>query len=229
MQTKHLDQTREYRPIIISIPTWLVGATTLAWFAASVMNFIPFARNTSAWDALTLHVPGHQGNWWHVLVGLPFFMAFPMLWLNLRILFSQKQSKTGIMGPHFILAIISGICTALVEVPFIAQRAGTSGMQRFEVIILGLGILSSGIWVLCARRKWIDRIHANLLGLSTAYLANLAICQIIYSEATGNAWSRAGWLASTVLIFPIGAEWLCLMMKMQSLQATGVSQNPHPA
>jgi hypothetical protein len=56
---------------------------------AMAIVFLPFAFDTSPLDAVTLRVPGNQGNWWHALVGTPFFLAFPMLWLRLRSLFSE--------------------------------------------------------------------------------------------------------------------------------------------
>lgn len=63
METRSLEETGEHRLSIGSAPLWLQGVAALAWLAACAMVFLPFARNTSAWDALTLHVPGDQGNW----------------------------------------------------------------------------------------------------------------------------------------------------------------------
>lgn len=219
MGTRSIATADGSRPLIESCPRWLQVGAALAWLAASAMVFVPFARETSAWDALTLHVPGDQGNWWHVLVGLPFFLAYPMLWLGLPALFSAGQSKGRRFGPLLVLASISSIGTALVEAPFVALRAGTSALQRFEVIVLGLGVLCAGASVLVARRRRIRGGDASLMALSTAYLANLAICLIVYSEATGSVWSKFGWLASTVLAVPMGAEWLWLLFKMWSLPA----------
>lgn len=152
-------------------------------------------------------------------MGFPVFLAYPILWLGLRPLFSASHSRGRSFWPLLVLASISGIGTALVEAPFVALRAGTSGLQRFEVIVLWLGILAAGISVLLARRRWIGSGDAALMGMITAYLANLAICLIVYSEARGSVWSRAGWLASTVLVVPMGAEWLWLLFKMWSLPA----------
>jgi hypothetical protein len=50
----------------------------LVWLFAGAAMFLPFASDTSPWDAMTLRVPGNQGNWWHFLVGLPFLLAIPM-------------------------------------------------------------------------------------------------------------------------------------------------------
>jgi hypothetical protein len=73
-------------------PTWVNAIGLLVWLFAGAVAFLPFAFNTSPWDAVTLRVPGNQGNWWHVLVGAPFFLAYPMIWLRLRLLFSTQLS-----------------------------------------------------------------------------------------------------------------------------------------
>jgi len=53
------------------------GAFALAvWLLAGTAMFLPFASDTSPWDAVTFRVPGNQGNWWHFLVGLPFLILF---------------------------------------------------------------------------------------------------------------------------------------------------------
>lgn len=219
METKSIPMAGGTRPLIDSAPFLLRSGAALAWIAAAAMVFIPFARNTSAWDALTLHVPGDQGNWWHVLVGLPFFLAYPLVWLSLRRFLSAKPLARKASLPLIVFASVSAMGTALVEAPFVAQRAGTSTLQRTEVILLGLGILCAGVGVLLARRRQIAGSDGSSMAMSTAYLANLAICLIVYGEATGSIWSRAGWLAATVLVIPIGAEWLWLQFKMWRLPA----------
>jgi hypothetical protein len=217
METKSVSIASGSRPLIYSAPLLLRSVSVLAWIAAAAMVFVPFARYTSAWDALTLHVPGDQGNWWHVLVGLPFFLAYPLAWLSVGRFLSVKPLAGTVSLSLIVFASVSALGTALVEAPFVAQRAGTSTLQRFEVIVLGLGILSAGVGVLLARRRRIGVGDTCLMAMSTAYLANLAICLIVYSEATGSVWSRAGWLASTVLAVPIGCQWLWLQFRMWTL------------
>ena len=73
-------------------PMWMTYVFLLVWFVAAVAVFLPFARDTSPWNAVTLRVPGDQGNWWHVLVGAPFFLAYPMIWLRLRYVRSRNLS-----------------------------------------------------------------------------------------------------------------------------------------
>lgn len=195
-------------------PGWGVKVITLlVWLVAGVVAFIPFARDTSPWNAVTLHVPGNQGNWWHVLVGAPFFLAFPMIWLRLRSLFST-QSPTATGRRLVWIAVGSSIAgTALVQLPFLFHLAGTSEWQRLSVLSLGFGTVIASATILFLRRHHISPTRACLVGLDTAYLANAALCLVVYSEATGSLWSRSGWLVSIILIWPIAFELLWLLLQ----------------
>jgi len=73
-------------------PVWFNSVALLISVTAAVTAFLPIALDTPPWDAVRLKVPGNQGNWWHVLIGAPFFLAFPMIWLRLRSLFSRRLS-----------------------------------------------------------------------------------------------------------------------------------------
>src|ERR1700738_440603 len=109
---------------------WVNALALLVWLLAGVVVFLPFAFNTSPWDAVTLRVPGDQGNWWHALIGAPFFLAFPMIWLRLRALFSKQLSTS--TGRRFIWTAsgLSIVGTIAVEMPFLFHLAGTSESQR---------------------------------------------------------------------------------------------------
>ena len=132
-------------------PTWVKVIALLIWLLAGVVAFLPFALDTSPWDAVTLRVPGNQGNWWHVLVGAPFFLAYPMIWLRLRSLFSTQPSTA--IGRRWIWSAI-GLSiggTMLVQVPFLLHLAGTSEWQRLSVLSLAFGIVvASSLILLCA-------------------------------------------------------------------------------
>src|SRR5580698_5640919 len=68
----------------VRVPASLNAIALLVSLLAGIVVFLPFALDTSPLNAVMLRVPGNQGNWWHVLVGAPFFLAFPMIWLRLR-------------------------------------------------------------------------------------------------------------------------------------------------
>ena len=48
--------------------------------------------------------------------------------------------------------------------------------------------------------------RACLVGLSAAYLANAALCLVVYSNAEGSITSRAGWLITMIIVWPMGLE-----------------------
>jgi hypothetical protein len=188
------------------------------WLAAGIVAFLPFALDTSPWDAVTLRVPGNQGNWWHLLVGVPFFLAFPVIWIRLRSLFA-KQSPT-VVGRRLIWSVIclSIVGTLSVETPFLLHLAGTSEWQRLSILSLGLGIIVVSAILLFLRRRYIAPSQACLIGLDTAYLANTALSLVVYSSAAGGTWSRSGWLVSMVIVWPIAFELIWLFSRTFRVQ-----------
>lgn len=175
---------------------------------AVLVVFLPFAVNTSPLDAVTLRVPGHQGNWWHALVGAPFFLAFPLIWLRLRALFSNRLSTPTGRRILWIAIGLSVFGTILVELPFLLHLAGTSAWQRLSVLSLGLGIVIASATLLYLRRRHIFQAptRACLIGLNTAYLANAVLCLIVYSDAKGPIGSKSGWLVTMVIVWPMLLE-----------------------
>jgi hypothetical protein len=194
-------------------PAWGIAIALLIWLLAGAVAFLPFASNTSPWDALMLRVPGNQGNWWHFLAAAPFFLAFPTIWLHLRALFSSQLSTP--MGRRLIwsAAGLSIAGTLAVESPFLLHLAGTSDWQRFAVLSLGFGIVIASAVTLFRRRHHISPTRACLAGLITAYLANAALCLVVYSQATGSVGSRSGWLVSMVIVWPIVWELVWLFIQ----------------
>jgi hypothetical protein len=195
------------------IPAWVNATALIIWLVAAVLAFLPFAFDTSAWDAVTLRVPGNQGNWWHFLAGAPFFLAFPMVWLRLRSVFSAQPSTA--ISRRIIWSVIglSIAGTIAVETPFLLHLAGTSDWQRFAVLSLGFGIMIASAVILFLRRQYISTIVACLAGLETAYLANLALCLVVYAGSPGNLESRSGWFVAIVIFWPILFELAWLLVK----------------
>lgn len=194
---------------------------------AGVVVFIPFAFSTSPLDAIMLRVPGDQGNWWHALVGAPFFLAFPMIWLRLRSLFSKQLSTPA--GRRLIwTAVVFSICgTISVEVPFLLHLAGTSALQRISVLCLGFGIIIASAILLFLRRREIFPTRRCLVGLSAAYLANAALCLVVYSGATGPVRSRSGWLVTMVIVWPMALELVWIFIQTLDTQPfRGISPSP---
>jgi hypothetical protein len=170
---------------------------------AGVLVFIPFAVHTSPLDAVMLNVPGDQGNWWHVLIGAPFFLAFPMIWLRLRA-FLSKELSTSIERRVIWTVTILCVCgTFAVEIPFLLHRAGTSEPQRLAVLFLGYGIPIVTAVLLSKRKAKISPTQACLIGLNAAYLANAGLCLPVYGQVAGALRSKPGWLVMLVIVWPM--------------------------
>ena len=187
-------------------PGWLKGIALLVWLVAGVVAFLPFAFDTSAWDAVTFWVPGNQGNWWHFLAGVPFFLAYPMIWLRLRSFFWVQPVTVIARRLIWCAVCVSMTGTAMVETPFLLHLAGTSAWQRLSVLMLGFGIMVASALMLLLRRRRMSPIRACMAGLVAAWLANASLCLIVYSEATGSVWSRSGWMFTVVIFWPILLE-----------------------
>jgi len=196
----------------------------LLWLVAGTVAFLPFAFDTSAWDAVTLRVPGNQGNWWHFLAGAPFFLAFPMIWLRLRSLFSSQPSTAIGRRLLWVPITLSMLGTAAVEAPFLLHLSGTSDWQRFIVLGLGFGIMIASTAILVLRRRSISPHRACLAGIDTAYLANMALCLVVYAGSPGNLTSKSAWFVSIVIFWPILIELMWLLFK--TLQPTSTTPSP---
>lgn len=204
------------------IPTWLNAAALAVWLAAAVGAFLPFAVGTSPFDAVMRRVPNDEGNWWHLLIGAPFFLAFPMIWLRLRAFFSRAPLP---VGGRRALWIVSGLLmfgTLLVEAPFLAHRAGTSEAQRLAVIAAGLGIPLVSISRLVTCRRAIAATRATIAGVTTAYLANASLCLIVYGEAKFGTSSRSGWFLTMAIVWPMALELVSVLFGTDS--AVGQSE-----
>jgi hypothetical protein len=172
-------------------PAWFNVLALLVSLTAAVAAFLPFAVNTSAWDAVTLRVPGDQGNWWHLLVGAPFFLAFPMIWLRLRALVS-KQLSTPVGRGLIWSAVAVSICgTVLVEMPVLLRLGNLAGMPTgrwLSMVGPTLGVMIACAAFLILRRNQISRTRACFVGLNAAYLANAAICLVLYAPMRNSGW-----------------------------------------
>ena len=147
-----------------------------------------------------------------------------MIWLRLRSLFSAWPSTA--FGRRLIWCFvgfsISG--TIAVETPFLLHLAGTSEWQRFAVLGLGFGITIASSAILFMRRSRISPTRACVVGLDTAYLANMALCLVVYAGAAGNIGSRSGWFVSIIIVWPIVLElsW----MLSQALRSSSKKTRP---
>jgi hypothetical protein len=184
----------------------LEGAILLSSLLGVAVVFLPFALDTSPLDAVMLKVPGNQGNWWHALIGVPFFLAFPMLRLHLLPLISDRSVTPVQYRILWTLISLSVAGTLAVETPFLLHLAGTSEWQRLAVLTFGVGIVLVSAASLIVRRREIDARRACIVGLNSAFLANATLCLVVYGGTAGSVLSRLGWWVTLVIIWPFIVE-----------------------
>jgi hypothetical protein len=199
-------------------PNWFNAVALLISVVAGVTAFLPIALYTSPWDAVRLKVPGDQGNWWHLLVGAPYFLAFPMIWLRLRALFSRGMSTR--VGRRLIwIAVALSICgTISVTLPFLLRLGNLAHMnewRRFSILGPTFGILIASGALLFLSRRSIPPTRAAFAGLITAYLANAALCLVVYGPMPGALASRYGWVVTMVIVWPMLLELFWIFVPRQ--------------
>lgn len=171
---------------------WLSIIGLLFSLAAAVIIFVPFAAKTSPWDAVTLRVPGEQGNWWHLLIGVPFLLAIPMIWLRLRSIFSLHSSAPPGRLLVYILAALSACGTIVVELPFVLRLGNYAHLpieRQLSAIVSGLGPLLVCGAILLIRYRNLSSIDTCFLALNGAYLANAALCLLFYAPMRESGWT----------------------------------------
>jgi hypothetical protein len=147
------------------------------------------------------------------------FLRFRWCGFALRALFSDRLSTPGGRRLLWIFAALSVLGTIAVETPFLLHLAGTSEWQRLSVLALGFGIpVASGI-LLYLRRRSMPPASACLAALNAAYLANAALCLVIYSDAPGAFSSKTGWYVTVALFWPILAELIWLLVGFRHTSA----------
>jgi hypothetical protein len=199
-------------------PTWFNAVALLISVVAGVTAFLPIALYTSPWDAVRLRVPGDQGNWWHLLVGAPYFLAFPMIWLHLRALFSRGLSTRAGRRVIWIVVALSICGTIAVTLPFVLRLGNLAHMNEWRRLsILGptYGILIASGALLFLFRRSILPTRAALAGLNAAYLANAALCLVVYGPMPGTIPSRYGWIVTMVVVWPMLLELVWIFIPRQ--------------
>lgn len=197
-------------------PILLNAIALLVSVAAGVTAFLPIALYTSPWDAVRFRVPNNEGNWWHLLIGAPYFMAFPMVWLRLRALFSRRLSTPAGRRLIWIIVALSLCGTILVEIPFVLRLGNLARMHAGrQILIVGpaFGIMIASGVLLFLRRRDIPPTRACLVGLNAAYLANAALCLAIYGPMPGTARSKSGWILTLFIVWPMLLEMVWIFFR----------------
>lgn len=197
-------------------PIWFNVIALLIWATAGVVAFLPIALDTSPWDVVRFRVPGNEGNWWHFLIGAPFFFAFPMTWLRLRSLLSTRPSTRAGRRVIWILVALLICGTISVTVPFLLRLGNLAKLnewRRLSILCPALGIIiASGVFLYFRRRELLPT-RACLVGINTAYLANAAFCVIIYRPMPGTIRSKLGLMVTAVIVWPMLLELLWIFVQ----------------
>lgn len=197
-------------------PIWFNAIALLIWLMAAVVAFLPIALYTSPWDAVRFKVPGNQGNWWHFLIGAPYFLAFPMIWLRLRSLISRRLSTPAGRRVLWIAVALSICGTIAVAVPILLRLGNLAGMKEsrwLSILCPTLGIIVASGTLLFFRRREILPTRACMVGLNTAYLANAAFCVVVYGPMAGTVRSKLGWMVTVVIVWPMLLELLWISIQ----------------
>lgn len=209
-------------------PILLNAIALLVSVAAGFTAFLPIALYTSPWDAVRFRVPGNEGNWWHLLIGAPYFLAFPMIWLRLRALGSRRLSTP--VGRRLIWIFVAlSICgTILVEIPFLLRLGNLARMhvlRQLSILCPTFGIMiASGVLLFLTRRNILPA-RACLVGLNTAYLANAALCLVVYGPMPGTARSKSGWIVTMVVVWPMLLELVWIFSRSFSSTTSSSSSS----
>jgi len=206
-----MDTPEEQRPQL-----WFNTIGLVVSLTAAATAFLPIALYTSPWDVVRFRVPGNEGNWWHLLIGVPFFLAFPMAWLHIRSLFSTRPSTR--VGRRVIWTVVAlSICgTIAVTVPFLLRLGNLARMKEgrwLSILCPTLGIIVASGALLFVRRRNIVPTNACLSGLYTAYLANAAFCLVVYAPMPGTAGSRSGAITTLVVVWPMLMELVWIFVR----------------
>ena len=123
------------------------------------------------------------------------------------------------MKPRRLIStmVALSICgTVLVEVPFLLRLGNLARMnewRRLSIVCPTFGIVVASGAVLFLKRHNILPTRACLVGLNAAYLANAALCLIVYGPMPGTARSKSGWIVTIVIVWPMLLELVWLFIQ----------------
>ena len=88
--------------------------------------------------------------------------------------------------------------------------------RRFSILGPTLGIIVVSGALLFLTRRSILPTRAALVGLNTAYLANAALCLVVYGPMPGTLPSRSGWIVTLVIVWPMLLELVWIFIPRQN-------------
>ena len=148
-----------------------------------------------------------------VLSGIPDDLALLTCAVLKTTLHSDRPASDLDRGGPFDLRDDIGNCAILVA-PW-EPRAYMNEWRRLSILGPTLGILIVSGALLFLTRRSILPTRAALVGLNTAYLANAALCLVVYGPMPGTVPSRCGWIVTMVIVWPMLLELLWIFAPRQ--------------
>jgi hypothetical protein len=186
-------------PVAIRVIALLISIPAIA------IVFLEFAESTSPWNVVVSPLSeGYGSDWPLSLLGVPFFLAFPLAWLALRSLFSSRISLTELVIAWAIIGI-SLAATIVFNIMVLHDILLYGGGAPKPPIFMSITILVAGALLLIFRRRHLTRAHAPLIALYIAYLANATLCILGFDSIQNLGW---------YLTIPVAAVMIFLLLSL---------------
>ena len=102
--------------------------------------------------------------------------------------------------------------------PFLFRLGNLAHMnewRRLAILSPTFGILIATGALLFLSRRSITPTRAAFAGLNAAYLANAALCLVVYGPMPGTVSSKYGWIVTMVLVWPMLLELVWIFIPRQ--------------
>jgi hypothetical protein len=175
---------------------------------STAVVFLDFAEGISPWNVASAFVFDELHFWsmedWQLaLCAAPFFLAFPLMWLGIRSIFSAKLSGPESIGVWSLVGL-SACATLIIDadlmVDFFHYHNGG------ELVAVGLGFVIGAPALIFCRRRRLSAERSRPVGLYICYVANGVICLIAFAEN-----KNLGWYVSLVIVCGMCAELMRLL------------------
>jgi hypothetical protein len=171
--------------------------------------FLDFAEGISPWNVASAFVFDELHFWsmedWQLaLCAAPFFLAFPLMWLGIRSIFSAKLSGPESIGVWSLVGL-SACATLIIDADLMVDffRYHNGG----ELAAVGPGIVVGAAAAIVCRRRHFSAERCRLIGLYVCYVANGIVCLIAFAEN-----QNLGWYVALIIVCGMSGELLRLLI-----------------
>ena len=173
----------EYAPPAVAnpIPLWLRSLAAGISALAIAIVFAPFASGVSPWDVVAAPFTSTNSDWALTLLGTPFFLAFPLFWLSVRLLLSSRMFRIELAIIWFAVAILITAAPA-VDAWIICDMLLNRSSDGASLVSLAIPILFAGGLILFFNRRSIGRESLPAMAAYIAYLSNGLLCLVNFRD-----------------------------------------------